>query len=197
MTPAASGLLEYADIEEIIEALIYTEGRRYPIPGLDGDDIAQEIRLECIRVMPSYDPSRIGPSPYKFLQVCVRNFLYNMRRGIYVPNNPPCTRCPLWDRTNKLCLVDEVGCDKIVQYRESMRTKAAIRRPNTLEVEVLDGGAEMDINAWILDESIRTVLPEHLISCYEKMISGRGGDVSPRHKKQVRDFVSQIVKPDA
>lgn len=197
MTHVASGLIEYAEIADIIEALIHTEGRRYPIPGLDTDDIAQEIRLECVRVMHSYDPLRIGPSPYKFLQVCVRNFLYNMRRGIYVPNNPPCTRCPLWDRTKKICLVDEVGCDKIVQYRANMRTKAAIRRPNTLEVEVLDSCAEMDINAWMLDDSIRSVLPPNLIDSYEKMISGHGSEVSARHKKQVREFVSQIIKHDA
>jgi hypothetical protein len=59
---ALSGLPAYNEISDIVEALVNTEGRRYPIPGMDHEDIAQEIRLECIRVMQHYDASRIGPS---------------------------------------------------------------------------------------------------------------------------------------
>jgi hypothetical protein len=185
-------VLGYAELEPVIEAIINTEGRRYPIPGLDRDDIAQEIRLECIRVMQFYDSSRIGNSPYKFLQVCVKNFLYNMRRGIYVPNNPPCVRCPLWDKVRKTCVIDEIGCEKILQYRQSMSTKAALRAPAPLDAEILDSeGLEGD--AWILDESIRMALPFTYLKYYQAMKDGRSDEVPPRIKRQIRIIIKGVI----
>lgn len=189
---AVSGVTPtYADISEIVEALVHTDGRRYPIPGMDHEDVGQEIRLECLRVLEFFDPTRIGPSPYKYLQTCVRNFLYNMRRGIWVPNNPPCVRCPLWNRIGKTCTIDEIGCEKIVQYRESMATKADLKQPASLDAEVLDNRAEQEIDASLLDQSIRTALPKNLISHYENLIAGQA--VPARIKKQIRDIVTVVI----
>ncbi len=98
---AVSDTPSYAEVSDIVEALVNIEGRRTPIPGMDFEDTAQEVRMECVRVLQFYDATRIGPSPFKYLQTCVRNFLYNQRRGIWVPNNPPCVRCPLWDKMKK------------------------------------------------------------------------------------------------
>jgi hypothetical protein len=188
---AAPSTPSYADVSDIIEALVHKEGRRFPIPGMDFEDTAQEIRLECIRVLQFYDPTRIGPHPYKYLQTCVRNFLYNKRRGIWVPNNPPCVRCPLWDKVRKLCTIDEVDCDKIVQYRQNMATKAALRQPGSLEFDIMDDHQEQEIDAMILDQSIRNALPPHLLPHYEKML--RGENISTRIKKQIRDIATEII----
>lgn len=188
---AASGTPSYADVADVIEALAHTEGRKYPIPGMDFEDIAQEIRLECIRVLQFYDATRIGPSPYKYLQTCVRNFLYNQRRGIWVPNNPPCVRCPLWDRMRKVCTIDEVDCDKIIQYRQNMATKAALRQPNSLEFDITDEHHEDELDAIVLDQSIRNALPDNLLDYYDKMLSGE--KVPSRIKKQIRDIATEII----
>lgn len=187
----SSGIPSYADVADVIEALVYKEGRRYPIPGMDLEDIAQEIRLECIRVLQFYDATRIGPSPYKYLQTCVRNFLYNQRRGIWVPNNPPCVRCPLWDKMRKTCTIDEVDCDKIVQYRQNMATKAALRQPNSLEFDVSDDLHEQEMDAIVLDQSIRNALPENLIVYYDRMLLGE--TVPARAKKQIRDIATGVI----
>ena len=188
----ASGIMGYAELQPVIEAIINTEGRRYPIPGMERDDIAQEIRLECLRVMQFYDATRIGNSPYKFLQVCVKNFLYNMRRGIYVPNNPPCVRCPLWDKVRRTCIIDEIGCEKIVQYRNSMATKAALRAPSTLEVDITESEG-LDIDAWTLDDSIHSKLPPAYIKHYHAMKEGRGDEVPARIKRQIRNIVKEVL----
>lgn len=187
----ASGIPSYDDVADIIEALVHTEGRKYPIPGMDFEDTAQEIRLECVRVLQFYDSTRIGPSPYKFLQTCVRNFLYNQRRGIWVPNNPPCVRCPLWDKLRKTCTIDEVGCDKIVQYRENMAIKANLKQPAPLEIDIMDSEQEQKLDAMMLDHSIRQALPAHLIPYYERLIAGER--VPARIKKQVRDIVTSVI----
>lgn len=188
---AVSGMPSYTDVEDIVEALVNTEGRKYPIPGYDHDDTAQEIRLECFRVLQFYDPKRIGPSPYKYLQTCIRNFLYNQRRGILIPNNPPCVRCPLWDRLNKTCTIDEVDCDKIVQYREHMATKATLKRPPTLESDVCDYNLESSFDAVLLDNSIIDSLSPNLICFYKKLKLGE--PVPSRIKKQIRVIVVDII----
>lgn len=188
---AASGTLIYTDVLDIVEALVHIEGRRYPIPGMDFEDTAQEIRLECVRVLEFYDSKRIGPSPYKYLQTCVRNFLYNQRRGIWVPNNPPCVRCPLWDKMRRTCTINEVGCDKIVLYRENMAIKADLKQPSSLEVDITDHGQENDLEADSLDQSIRSVLPSNLIRYYDKMLLG--DKIPSRIKRQIREIATDII----
>lgn len=188
---ASSGTLSYTDVSDIIEALVHIEGRRYPIPGMDFEDTAQEIRLECVRVLKFYDPTRIGPSPYKYLQTCVRNFLYNQRRGIWVPNNPPCVRCPLWDKMKRTCTINEVGCDKIVLYRENMAIKADLKQPTSLEIDITDHGQENDMEADVLDQSIRSALSPILIRYYEKMLLG--DKIPARIKRQIRDIATDII----
>jgi len=187
----ASGTPSYADVADVIEALAHKEGRARPIPGMDFEDVAQEIRLECIRVLQFYDASRIGPSPYKYLQTCVRNFLYNQRRGIWVPNNPPCVRCPLWDKMRKTCTINEVDCDKIVQYRQNMATKAALRQPNSLEFDISDNHHEQELDAMVLDQSIRNAMPENLLEYYEKLLVG--GKIPARAKKQIREIATGVI----
>ncbi len=181
----------YADVSDIVEALVNIEGRRAPIPGMDFEDTAQEIRMECVRVLQFYDATRIGPSPFKYLQTCVRNFLYNQRRGIWVPNNPPCVRCPLWDKMRKTCTIEEVGCDKIVLYKESMATKAALKKPASLEIDVTDHRYEQELESKLLDQSIRSVMPKHLMPYYDKMLLGE--KVPPRFKKQVREIATGVI----
>jgi hypothetical protein len=193
MTIAASGISTYEDYADVVERLIRTEGRSFLFPGLGQDDIAQEIRMECVRVMTKFDASRIGPSPYRYLKQCVRNFLFNMRRGIYVPNNPPCVRCPYWSKLGKTCLIDEVGCQKIVDYRRNMQKRAAIHNPGTLDSEVLDYSVGANLDAIVLDESIRGILPESLISDYKLMLVGRSSEVSLKNKRAIRQIVQELL----
>jgi hypothetical protein len=91
----------------------------------------------------------------------------------------------------KTCTIDEVGCDKIEQYRQNMMTKAALKQPKTLESEVTDYQHEDELEAIILDHSIRHALPENLIDYYEKLIAGE--KVPPRIKKQIREIVTGVI----
>lgn len=193
-----SSPLSYEDVEEIVEALVQIEGRRYPIPGLGMEDIGQEIRFECSEVLSSFDPDRIGPNPYKYLQVCVRNRLYNMRRGVYVPNNPPCVRCPLWDKGLKRCKIDEVGCQDIVDYKKRMETKAQLRAPAGLNHDQVCSRTDgrLELAAKLLDQDIRSVLPKNLLPEYVKMITGHGSEVSSRNKQRVREVVRKLLSDE-
>lgn len=189
MTVCASGFLQYSDV---IEAIISTEGRKSIIPGMSFEDIAQEIRLECLRVLDAYNPKRIGPSPYKYLITCIKNFLYNIKRGIYVPNNPPCTRCPLWDKKKRSCLIDEIGCERITKYKNGMSKKAAIKMPNLLETEIVD--VSQDVSAFMLDESIKSLLTPRLLKAYEKLKSGK--KISQKAHNEIKEITKRLCQDE-
>ena len=191
MFTAVSGTPRYEDVVDIVEALVHIEGRKFPIPGMDFEDTAQEIRMECVRVLGFYDASRIGPSPFKFLQTCIRNFLYNQRRGILVPNNPPCVRCPLWDKLNKTCTVDEVDCDKIVLYRANMSIKAALKSPMGLEIDITDSAQEYEIDVILLDQSIKHAMSDNLIPYYEKL--KKEEPIPARLTRQIRVIALGVI----
>lgn len=189
--------LQYAQVSGIIEVLVHKETRRLSRFAPDKPDLEQEVRLACIKACQLYDPNRIGPSPYQFLKTCVRNHLYNLSRGKYVPNNPPCSRCPLWDRANKVCIIKEEGCEKIKVYREHMATKAALHKPDNSGHEVLDArqGSDTD-ESFMLDASIREVLPPHLVEPYQRMIDGYSSEVPAKIKAQVRKIVRNLLKEE-
>lgn len=189
--------LHYSQVSGIIEALVYKETRRLARWAPDRPDLEQEVRLACVKACELYDPNRIGPSPYQFLKTCVRNHLYNLSRGKYVPNNPPCSRCPLWDKANKVCIIKEEGCEKIKVYREHMATKAALHKPDNVGHEILDSrmGSHTD-ESFILDASIREILPPALLAYYDQMLNGRTSEVPPKIRTQIRKIVRNLLKEE-
>lgn len=190
-------ILEYSSVSGMIEAIVFTEGKKYPHPGVEFEDIAQEIRFACVKALQSFDPSRIGPFPYKFLQRCVKNYIYNLNRGTLVPNNPPCNRCEFWNKLNKTCKINEVGCDKIVEFRKRMATKASLKTPNVLD-EKFDASSNRyeNVEVFILDASIRESLPGSLLLAYQKIVSGYSSEVSTKDKNRIRKIVKHIIADD-
>lgn len=187
--------LPYQKVSGIIESIVFTEGRKRPHIGNDFDDVAQEIRLTCLKALDSYDATRIGPSPFKYLQTCTKNHLYNMDRGTFVPNNPPCVRCILWDRVNRKCEENEEGCEKILQYRKRMASKAALKNPShNLEDNYNELKVHGDVDSFLLDNSIRQALPKYLLIDYVKLINGSADKVSMRHKSQIRKIVKRLIQ---
>lgn len=161
---------------------------------MDIEDLQQEVRLACIRALAKFDPTRIGPSPYAFLKRCARNHLFNLNRGTFVPNNPPCTRCPLWDKHNKLCTINEEGCDKILEYRKNMEAKAAIKYPDQLGSYDTIDRTNGNIEAFLLDHSIRETLPPNLIKDYNLMLQGRTSEISSRNRSRIRKLVKTLIE---
>ena len=183
--------VEYSQVSSIIESLIQIEGPKHNIPGYDRDDIAQEIRLECWRVLEFFESDSETYTPFKFFRTCVQNRLFNLKRGIWVPNNPPCVRCPLWDRANKTCLIKEEGCEKIVNYRHNLSIKAQLRNPSTLEIDITKHDSDAESDVIILDFSIRDALGPKLLAQYEDLILGK--EIPYSAKKKIRKIVLDII----
>lgn len=189
MIATTSGIhFNYHHISGVIESIVYMEWMRVKIPGYEYEDVAQEIRMKCIREMHQFDPSRIGPSPYRFFKTIAKNHLYNLRRGYIVPNNPPCVRCELWNNKNKTCLIDEIGCDRILKYREKMTIKNAIKQPNVIQNDIT---GNTSTEAITLDMDIRVILPHELLLSYEAMLSGE--EIPLGDKIRIRKIVKEYL----
>lgn len=194
LTIRASGTLATEpEISGVIEVIAIQESRMASRSRMEIDDLQQEIRLACVKALNKFDPSRIGPSPYAFLRRCAKNHLFNLNRGTFVPNNPPCVRCSLWDSGNRTCSVAEEGCTKIVEYRKNMAAKAALKFPEHLGYYDALESRSSSVDAFILDSSIRQTLPSGLHGDYDKMLSGRTNEVGNKNRLLIRKIVRDLI----
>jgi DNA-directed RNA polymerase specialized sigma24 family protein len=190
----ASGMLTYTpEISGVIESIAARESNVAARSRIERDDLRQEIRMACIKALSQYDPTRIGPSPFAFLQRCAKNHRYNLSRGTFVPNNPPCVRCPLWSRETRSCSVNEVDCTKIVDYRRNMTAKVSIKHAENLGSHETTDSSDSN-QAFALKQSIIDTLPQHLITDFQKMASGLAHEVSSKNKAAIRKFVRSMIQ---
>lgn len=185
-----SATSDYSHLSGVIEQVVHNKIHRYYVPDMSPDDIAQEIRIKCVAAMEKFDATRIGPNPYQFLSKVADNHLYNFSRGTWVPNNPPCNRCPLWDIGKKVCKVNEVDCDKIVKYRKKMFAKAALRTATEFPDYAQEAHVDT-LEASILHEHFKSKLPKKLLPYYEKLINGE--KIPSNYKSKIRSIIRTML----
>lgn len=199
-----SGLV-YADHSELVETLVSMKKRKYNFPSVDVEDTAQDIRLICWEALNKYDPDKVGKSLFHFVARCVDNALYNKYRGVYLDNNPPCLRCEYYEKATKTCTIDEVGCKRIVSYRQRMARKRAIAAPLSYNAS-FDAEGDMDFSHHAslsvgsttgvcdLDDTLRTELDANLVQFYDAMVNGDASSVPPHYRRLVQRQVKIILE---
>lgn len=202
--PIGSGI-SYYDAEDLIERIVSMKKGKYHYPGHDPEDLAQDIRLECWRVLSKFDENKLGKSVFHFLARCVDNALFNKFRGVYLDNNPPCLRCPEYIKETKSCAIDEVGCDRIVAYRDRMSRKRAIAAPLSYDNQAIEDDDSQDFThqeglavgsltgVCDLDDSLRSHLDPNLIQYYDMMVEGNGEEVPDHFRRMVQQQVRVIL----
>lgn len=193
---------DYSSVSGTIERVILSRVYKNHIPDIPAEDLAQEIRMKCFLAIDKFDETKIGPNPFSYFAAVADNHLYNLKRGTWVPNNPPCLRCPCWDKKKKTCIINEEGCEKIAKYRENMRIRALLRAPavqpdsEDCNPEYFGGNrsVEGDIDAFILDEHIRLRLPDELVRSYQLLITGQ--EIPYQTRRRVRRCVREILQED-
>ena len=199
---SASGIA-YEDAQDLVETIVSIKKVKYKYPGVDQDDLAQDIRIMCWDALENkYDPSKVGKSVFHFVARVVDNGLYNKFRGVYLDNNPPCIRCSDYDKATKTCMIDEVGCDRIVSYRDRMKRKRAIAAPLSYNAQ-LDSDGENDFTHHAslsvgsltgvsdLSDSFREALDEMLVPYYDRMISGEG-EVPVHYRRLIQRQIKAV-----
>lgn len=200
----SSGLLpSYEELQPTIEKLVAMKMARWKFPGMEPDDIAQEVRILCFLALQKYDPLKEGKGVFYFLAKCVDNGLYNKGRGIYFDNNPPCVRCPDYNRETKECC----GSQRKKDYDMRMARRRAIDNPVSLNgsdgsKENEDTSSSFEFTTAVgsatglvdLDAHIRDHLEPQLVPHYEALASGDASTVPMSARRQVREAIKEMME---
>jgi hypothetical protein len=190
--------IPYSDAANLVETIVSIKKKKYQFPGVDPEDTAQDIRIICWEALSKFDPSKMGKSVFHFVARCVDNRLYNQFRGVYLDNNPPCLRCAEYDKTTKSCKIQEIGCDRIVQYRERMARRRAIAAPSSYSSmeNNSESGCEVQLPASLvtgsltgvsdLSDEFRALIKDDLRVYYDKIVDGRSDEVPPDIVKKIQ-----------
>lgn len=196
--------IPYEDASALVERIVLLKKNKYRFPGVDPEDTAQDIRMICWEALSKFNPSKMGKSLFHFIARCVDNRLYNQHRGIYLDNNPPCLRCPEWNKAQKICEIDEIGCDRIVQYRNRMSQRRAIAAPTSYSaLDDAESVSESKIPASMttasttgvtdLVDQFRLAVRDDLRSYYDLMIDGRMAEVPAHIVKQIQAQIREAI----
>ncbi|MCG3769183.1 MAG: hypothetical protein JW384_00303 [Nitrosomonadaceae bacterium] len=197
--------IPYEEHIQLVETIVSIKKAKYRFPGVDPEDTAQEIRIICWEALSRFDPAKMGKSVFHFVARCVDNRLYNQFRGVYLDNNPPCLRCPEWDKTKKECMIEEIGCDRIVAYRDRMSRRRAIAAPTSYST--LDDGAEGSSEGVIpksmttgsltgvtdMNDQFRLAVREDLRLFYDMMVDGKSTEVPPHIVKLIQSQIRNTI----
>ncbi len=198
--------IPYDSAQDLVETIVSMKKAKYTFPGIDPEDLAQDIRIMCWEALEKkFDPDKLGKSIFHFVARVVDNGLYNKFRGVYLDNNPPCLRCPEYIRETKTCKIDEVGCDRIVSYRDRMSRKRAIASPlsynahlDSDEEKEFTHHASMSVGSMTgivdLDDTLKTELDECLLPYYEKMAKGESESVPIHYRRMIQRQVKLILE---
>lgn len=190
-------LYEYDSVSGVIESIVhaYVNVKKVTVPDMEDCDLAQEIRIMCIQALDSghYDQKKSPDGPYNYLFRTVANRTYNLKRGVWTVNNPPCTRCEHWSKKERRCLSNENECFKMQKYKEAMRSKALLRISiGDGSYNTYDNDSMGTIDDYILEDYIITNLSPELRSYYCSV--RRGGKVNDDIHMDLYKAISDLLK---
>lgn len=187
--------LTYNDIIDIVEYLVKTKCRNYTFDCFEPDDIAQEIRLICLKSLNHFDSEKVEEEKrVNFFGRCVDNALKNLKRDKYIRYSSPCPGdCELLHGDD-----EELSkiCKKWFRHQQNLQRKINIKHPVSLELfgELTDSKFEEQIEINDLKKYLIERIDKSLRSALVAIMSGNKKSVSIRDRKKVQACVERILQ---
>lgn len=194
------GEVTYEDIEDIVEYLVATKSYSYQFDCYGRDDIAQEIRIICLKKLPKFDPEKVKPEKWKnFFGRCVDNGLKNLKRDNYIRTSSPYKK--------KYEQLDETDTSKEAQkirklykrFQERIKKKLGIL--HACPISPIQDIIKNDKFAYEMEykelerhliEKANNSIDDNIVEPLRKMLAGEKG-VTKREKQKVQNFVNRIL----
>jgi hypothetical protein len=176
---ARKGILTYRDIAPIVEVIIRGKvGKLGTIGVYDFDDIAQEIRAKCARIMSRFDPEK--STAYNFFGYCADNFIKDLMRKHTLRDGAVCGSC-VYSSVEGCKLHKEANkCDRYKSYLEQKRRKERVclmRSNPNFSWDTFDKGVlPRDTEKFYLSslKIIKKHLPSAMRYYFDMLLAGSG-----------------------
>jgi len=168
-------VISYEDVAEDIERLVSMKVNLYVIPGFDREDVAQEIRMVCVKALAKYDESKNHSTPFHFLARCADNRLRNLVRD------------------NAATLPKSKKNDKKAQER--VRKKRALHSALSVGHDIPEdaiGDYNESHSASDLKESVELNLPEDVKVSFSILIKSGPPAIPKNHLKLIKKVIREL-----
>ena len=188
--------LSYDDISDIVEYLVKVKSHTYTFDCWAEDDIGQEIRLICYRVLDHFEMSRVNDEKLvNFFGRCVDNALKNLKRDNYIRVTPPCNNdCK--DLHNDADDLQTV-CKRWLNFKQNLQRKITVKHPISLERigdNVRDYNAEQEVEIEDMKRFLLKRIDESLKPALNNILYGDPDDVSLRERRLIQIFIKDILQ---
>lgn len=186
--------LSYDDISDIVEYLVKTKCRTYAFDCYSPEDIAQEIRLICFKVLTHFDADKVEEAKrVNFFGRCVDNALKNLKRDKYIRYSSPCDGdCELLHGNDaELSKV----CKKWLKHQDKIQRKKNIKHPISIELlgDIRDTQFEKIIETEDMKRYLIDKIDDSLRPALMHILNGNKKNVSVRERRRVQGFVKRIL----
>jgi DNA-directed RNA polymerase specialized sigma24 family protein len=176
---ARKGMLTYEAIAPIVETIIRGKVAKLgTIGAYDFEDIAQEIRAKCARIMGRFDPEK--STAYNFFGYCADNFIKDLMRKHTLRDGAICSSC-VYSGDKSCKLYPEANqCDRYKSYLEQKRRKERVclmrSNPNFSWETFNKGVWARDTEEYYLSSIriIRTHLPSIMRYYFDLLLAASG-----------------------
>jgi hypothetical protein len=190
--------LTYTDIEPIVEHLAKIKCSQFGEIGVYGhDDVAQEIRLKCNKILHKYSPE--SSNALNFFGSCTDNLLRDLRRRHTLRRTNICSRCAYYRK--KKCFLhndDLIKCERYKTYLENKKRKECIARmkcnPEFAWHTQESNGFLFNNEDYYLQaiSQIREVLPPKLTYAFDMVMASSG--LTPEMEEELYKEVRTIIR---
>ena len=156
---ASLGTLEYSDIHDIVEYLIKAKSAKIRTIGIyDPDDIAQEVRVKCFRIIHKFSSSK--GSAVNFFGVCIDNSLTDLIRRHTLRRSNVCFYC-LFNIKGVCQYYEDIDkCEKYSRFLTNKKSKEVVcllRGNSDFEWGKIVGKQHSEVNSYNIESKILDV----------------------------------------
>ena len=156
---ASLGTLEYNDIHDIVEYLIKAKSAKIKTIGIyDSDDIAQEVRVKCFKIINKFSSSK--GSAVNFFGVCIDNSLTDLIRRHTLRRSNVCFYC-LFNIKGVCQYYEDIdNCEKYSRFLTNKKSKEVVcllRGNSDFEWGEIVGKKHSEVNSYNIESKISDV----------------------------------------
>jgi DNA-directed RNA polymerase specialized sigma24 family protein len=190
--------LTYHDISPIVEYVAAVKSSKFGEIGIySADDVAQEIRAKCYRILHKFNPKE--GTAFNFFGSCADNMLRDLRRKHTLRKTNVCYRC-VYNRHGNCFLYgkDPERCERYVIYLENKRRKESVAKM-LCDPDFAWHAQQSDSFMFDHEEyyeaaitQIRAALPTTMVHPFDMFMANSG--VAPEVEDELFHEVKSVIK---